>query len=353
MAGAALISCLILAGDTPAVAAPAPASADPLHARLLFAGDLMQHLPQVNAARREGGFDYGESFAAVTPLFREADLAVVNLETTLSPSGPYSGYPCFRSPTALAGALAATGVDVAVLANNHCCDGGRAGIGWTIEALDAAGIRHTGAFADSTDYRLNNVLYLHSGGIRFALVNYTYGTNGIPVPQGRIVHPLDSLHMACDLASIGRDTIDCVIAFIHWGDEYARLPNRSQRELAAFLRRQGVDLIVGSHPHVIQPFEGDESGFTLYSLGNFVSNQRKRYCDGGLLACIDVTLLPGGVKEYVLDLIPVWVQGPSYRILTPAAVDTVRLGATERIRYREFCDDTRELLFGRESFSGR
>ena len=108
--------------------APALPPPKPVCVRLLFGGDVMQHLPQVTAARRETGFDYQEVFAHLHRRFRAADLVIVNLETTLTRTDRYTGYPCFRSPAALADALRDAGVDVAVLANNHCCDGGAAGV---------------------------------------------------------------------------------------------------------------------------------------------------------------------------------------------------------------------------------
>ncbi|MEI3554730.1 MAG: CapA family protein [Alistipes senegalensis] len=124
----------------------------------------------------------------------------MNLETTLTRRGRYTGYPLFRSPVALADALRDAGVDVAVLANNHCCDGGAEGIRTTMAELDRCGILHTGVFADSADYKKNNPLYLNRCGMRLAIVNYTYGTNGMPVPAGTIVNLIDTVRMAADLA---------------------------------------------------------------------------------------------------------------------------------------------------------
>ena len=112
-----------------------------------------------------------------------------------------------------------------------------------------------------------------------------------------------------------------------------------------FLKRHGVDLIIGSHPHVAQPFETEsDGGVTLYSLGNFVSNQRKRYCDGGLVAVIDVTLAPDGGLSYRTDIVPVWVMCPEYAILPPEVGDTLRMSADSRRAYERFMSDTRELL---------
>lgn len=150
------------------------------------------------------------------------------------------------------------------------------------------GLRHTGTFVDSLRHGADHPLRLAANGIRFALFNYTYGTNGLPVPAGTTVNRIDTTVIARDLAAVDRGAVDCVIAFVHWGNEYERRPDSEQRMLAGFLRRHGADLVVGSHPHVVQPFEQDSTGAVFYSLGNFVSNQRRRYCDGGLLAEVEV-----------------------------------------------------------------
>ena len=299
----------------------------PVRVRLLFAGDVMQHFPQVTAARCGDGFDYRGVFAYLRRRFHAADLVVVNLETTLTRTDRYTGYPCFRSPVALADALRDAGVDVAVLANNHCCDNGAEGIRTSVEELDRCGIRHTGAFVDSADYKKNNPLYLTYCGIRLAIVNYTYGTNGMPVPEGTVVNLIDTVRMAADLAAARASGVDFIVACVHWGDEYQRRENAAQRSLAAFLRRHGTDVVVGSHPHVIQPWVADSSHVVLYSLGNLVSGQRRRYTDGGLVATVEAVRHPEGRMTYRLETTPVWVSVPGYRILTPEAADTMTLPA--------------------------
>lgn len=315
--------------------------------RIVFGGDLMQHLPQVSAARTaDGGYDYGRSFGHVAHYFRDADIAVVNLETTLSPDGHYTGYPCFKSPAEVAGAMADMGIDIAVMANNHCCDRSGRGIASTVEALDSCAIRHTGVYVDSADYRRNNVLRFDRRGVRFAMINYTYGTNGIPVPKDRIVNLIDTAVIARDISAADRDSVDCLIAFMHWGNEYERRESAEQRRLAGFLRRSGVDIVIGSHPHVIQPFEVDSAGVVFYSLGNLVSNQQRRYCDGGLVAAIDVIrcdTLPA--LKYEVEATPVWVLCPGYRILPPEVADTLPMPADARRRYERFMADTEELLY--------
>ena len=299
----------------------------PQRINLWFGGDVMQHMPQVEAARSGERFDYQPVFAALAPRMRAADLTVVNLETTLTCRGRYTGYPLFRSPTALADALRDAGVDVAVLANNHCCDGGGEGIRTTIAELDRCGIRHTGVFADSVDYKNNNPLYLNYCGMRLALVNYTYGTNGMPVPAGTVVNLIDTVRMASDVAGARAAGVDFIVACLHWGNEYERRENAGQRTLAAFLRRHGVDVVVGSHPHVVQPWQADSSHVVLYSLGNLVSNQRRRYTDGGLVAAVEAVRHPDGRMSYSLEVTPVWVALPGYRILPPEAADTMVLPA--------------------------
>ena len=323
--------------------------------RIVAAGDLMQHIPQVMAARLKDDttkYDYTPSFRYVASRFRDADLSIVNLETTLSESGPYYGYPCFKSPAEVADAMQDMGIDVAALANNHCCDRGAYGIKSTAEILDKRGISRVGVYRDSVEYKANNVLYLKRSGISFAIVNYTYGTNGINVPKGMVVNHLDSVAMRRDLASINRDSVDCVIAVVHWGNEYERQPNKEQKVMADFMRRLGVDIILGSHPHVVQPFEVDDKGVTLYSLGNFVSNQRTRYRDGGLIATIDVTMVERGEGEdvksrnvkYDLDVTPVWVHLPDYAVIPPEVGDAMQMNYDSRIRYNRFMEDTREHL---------
>ena len=134
----------------------------------------------------------------------------------------YGSVPAADVPrfTALADALRDAGVDVAVLANNHCCDGGSKGIRTTIRELDRHGIEHTGVFLDSSDFRARHPLRFEAGGIRFALLNYTYGTNGLPVPSGLSVNPIDTVRIAADLAAVEHRTAwICVIACMHWGNE--------------------------------------------------------------------------------------------------------------------------------------
>lgn len=314
--------------------------------RIVAAGDLMVHTPQLTAARcSDGGYDFSHSMRFVAPYFRDADLAIINLETTLSQHQPYTGYPCFKSPIAVAEAMRDMGIDVVALANNHCCDGGAKGIKTTTAVLDSLGLMRVGVYTDSVDYKRNNICYIKSNNISFAIVNYTYGTNGLPTPRGMIVNRLDTVAMARDFSAIARDSVDCLIAVVHWGNEYERRPNRRQMELEKFMRRNGVDVILGSHPHVVQKVEVDSvKGVTLWSMGNFVSNQRKRYCDGGIIGIIDIERVGNDPLKYSLNTIPVWVQRPGYDILLPEVGDTLKMSNFDHSSYTLFMNDTQELL---------
>lgn len=323
---------------------------EPQRARLVFAGDLMQHMPQVRAARRQDGtFDYSETFRYVKPIFEEADFAMLNFETTLTPTSRYTGYPMFRSPAQLADAIRDIGIDAVVMANNHICDNGRTGIEYMTARFDSLGIVHTGAFIDSTRYRMNHPLRFEVKGIRFALLNYTYDTNGVPIPKGTIVNLIDTTVIQNDLKRIDRSETDCIIVFFHWGDEYVRKPNDTQRKLAELCHRYGTEIVMGSHPHVIQPFEAGYDtdsivrSVTVYSLGNFVSNQRDRYKNGGLIVTLDVEKKNEQI-EICPYYTPVWVSMPNYRILPPSVADTLPLPSGQRESYRQFIRDTRTLL---------
>lgn len=314
--------------------------------RLLFGGDLMQHMPQVAAAQQsDGSHDYTTSFQYIAPIFRNADIAVLNLETTISTTGKYSGYPLFASPVAIADAMVDMGIDIALLANNHCCDRYGKGIDTTIDELTRRNIAHVGAYKDSIDFRDNNIHHFECKDVRFALLNYTYGTNGMPIPKGHMVNQIDTLIIKRDISSISRDSVDCVIACMHWGVEYQRTANSEQKRLATMLRREGVDIIIGSHPHVIQPYEADSTHVTYYSLGNLVSNQQWRYSDGGLLAEVEVIRCDtiDGLR-FSTTPHPVWVLYPGYKILPRSVGDTIKMSATSRGQYNTFMSDTDKLL---------
>ncbi len=285
---------------------------------LLFVGDIMQHDSNIAAAYNPltGKYDYSACFEYVSPIIRSADLAIGNLELTLA-GKPYKGYPQFSAPNELAYELKRVGFDVLVTANNHSVDRGRKGIEHTIDVLDTLSISHTGTFKDSATRALTYPLLLEKNGFRLSLLNYTYGTNGIPVPRHSIVNQIDTIQIKKDIKKAKGQHSDAIIIFFHWGDEYQSLPNKEQKRLTNLCFREGVKLVIGSHPHVLQPMEwrNEKDQFVVYSLGNFISGQRPRYRDGGAMLWIDlqkviqdsVSLTSIQKADYELE----WVQKSS------------------------------------------
>ena len=256
----------------------------PKQLTLLFAGDIMGHDTQIEAARMMGGgeYDYSSCFRYVEPYIAAADIAIGNLEVTLA-GPPYKGYPQFSSPDALANALKNAGFDILVQANNHAVDRGKAGLERTLTVLDSIGMVRSGVFRDSRERLVRYPLIVEKNGIRLALLNYTYSTNGIRVTPPNIVNSIDTFAIRQDLQKAATADPDFTIALMHWGSEYQLTENSKQQKLARFLFRNGTDAIFGSHPHVVQPIREIDGKLVVYSLGNMVSNQRKRYTDGGIL----------------------------------------------------------------------
>jgi len=258
---------------------------------LLFAGDVMGHASQISAAYDpiSKTYDYAPCFQFVKPYVESADLAIANLEVTLA-GPPYKGYPEFSSPDALAQTLKDIGFDALVTANNHCVDRGKRGLERTIAMLDSFNIPHTGTFVDTVSRLNDSPMIIEKNGIKLALLNYTYGTNGIAIPAGSIVNLLDTAIMKRDIVRAKELKPDAIIVFTHWGAEYQSLPSKNQKDLTQFCFDLGVQLVIGAHPHVIQPMEWrkESNQFVAYSLGNFVSGQRKRYTDGGGMAYIEL-----------------------------------------------------------------
>lgn len=271
-------------GTRPTCTVCVPAPKDSVE--IVIVGDVMAHLPQVESARvGEEAYDFTPHFEGVRPLFGAADYVVANLETTLSPRPPYSGYPSFSTPEQLARDLAAVGVDAVTLANNHITDKGAEGVLHTLAALDNAGVDYVGVGVPAVRAGRAGGFIARVGSFRVAFVAATDLLNR--PAKGVDVAMLDTLTQGQKVDSV-RDRADLVVALVHWGEEYHRLPSQRQKTLAKWMRSRGVDVVVGSHPHVIQPFEverneeGRTVGAVFYSLGNFISNQNDVGTDRGV-----------------------------------------------------------------------
>lgn len=274
-------------------------------ATLLFAGDAMMHQAQIDAAYRSPGtYDYSACFDKVRPLIGNADYAVVNLETPLGKSG-FTGYPCFNAPVSYACALRDAGFDLFLTANNHTLDCRDKGLKHTIAALDSLGVHHVGTYVDAGERERSIPFIKEIKGFKIGFLNYTYGTNGISVKGDVVVDYIDRERMAADVRATRENGAELIVVAMHWGDEYVLLPVGSQRKLADYLVSLGVDMIIGGHPHVVQPFEMRQNPLTgrnvlvTYSLGNFISNMKTRDTRGGAL--VEVTLSRDSVGAAIVS----------------------------------------------------
>lgn len=256
---------------------------------LIFAGDVMQHLTQINGVKTaDGSYDYTATHEHVKNEILSADMGLANLEVPLA-GKPYSGYPLFSAPDEIALALKDIGFSVLVTANNHSCDKGMKGVERTITMLDSFNIHHTGMFRNQEERDSRYPLNIEVKGIKMSVLDYSYGTNGLPVYKPYIINLIDTVQIIKDIEKAKQSNPDIIIACMHWGVEYQMLPNKEQKQLTEMLFNHGVNLIIGAHPHVIQPMEKrcDSTGrcdkLVAYSLGNFVSNQPFENSDGGAL----------------------------------------------------------------------
>lgn len=289
-------------------------------------GDIMCHNSQYNDAYRNGTYDFSYVFEDIKPYIESADISIGNLETTFAGKEKgYNSYPNFNTPEALAEDLKELGIDVLSTANNHSLDTGYRGIESTIDYLDMAEVSHTGTYKSIEDQ--NQILYKDVNGLKIAFLAYTYGTNGISVPKGReyCINLIDKdlIKAQLDFAKEGKPDVICVN--MHWGTEYENIPNSEQLDLENFLFENGVDIILGSHPHVLQPMESkvftmpdgtEKNVFVIYSLGNFMSGQDKQNTRNSIILNMDI-VKEGNTKKLRFDNIsytPIYTYtSPKYK----------------------------------------
>ena len=285
--------------------------------KLLFVGDLMQHQAQIDAAHRpNGSYDYTHCFSLVKEHIANADIAIGNFEVTLG-GKPYRGYPQFSAPDEYLYALRDVGFDILATANNHSLDRHKRGLERTLQLIDSVGLTAIGTYRDAEDRAKRYPLIIEKNGLRIALLCATYGTNGIATTPPNIVNCLNREELEADIHAAHAMHPDAIIAIVHWGNEYQRYPNIEQQNLAQWLISQGVDHIIGSHPHVVQPIkmiphnEYPTQHAIVYSLGNYVSNMSIAHGDVGL--CVELTLEKIGptTRLKALDYDFVWTERAS------------------------------------------
>ncbi|KGA97164.1 capsular polysaccharide biosynthesis protein CapA [Alkalihalobacillus alcalophilus ATCC 27647 = CGMCC 1.3604] len=256
-------------------------------------GDILLHERAYERAEVEDGYDFNPMLENVASMLAKPDFLMANQESI--PGGIEIGlstYPAFNSPQEIVRELQFYGVDMLIGANNHTLDRGVRAIELAIDYYDEIGIDYVGKYRDTEDRETDRIVDVE--GIEIGVLAYTYGTNGIPVPDGHedVVALIDEERIEQDVNAL-RKKVDILIVHMHWGDEYALEPNDEQRRLANELSEMGVDLIFGHHPHVLQPIdkieqEDGHETIVFYSLGNFYSGQEFDYTDIGGLASVEV-----------------------------------------------------------------
>nr|WP_232824223.1 CapA family protein [Paraliobacillus zengyii] len=250
--------------------------------QLAAIGDMLIHERVYNDAQTESGYNFMPMLQKVVPYLSEPTITMANQETMIGGEGiGLSTYPQFNSPYQVGDGLKEAGVDIVSLANNHTLDRGEEAIQNALNYWDEIDMNYTGAYKNEADSQ--EIRILEEEDIAISFLSYTYGTNGLPVPEGKdyLVNLIDQEAMSSDVKD-AEEVSDVIVMNLHFGTEYERMPNDEQKELVQYVADLGVDIIIGHHPHVLQPMEWVEgkSGnktFVAYSLGNFLSGQDEFY----------------------------------------------------------------------------
>lgn len=311
----------------------------PVEVNLVAVGDIMVHGPQLRAQYnlQKGEYDFSNNFRHIRPYIQEADLAIANLETTFGgKERGYSSFPMFNTPDTLADALKEVGFHIISTVNNHTIDTGSKGVFRTIEVLEERGLEVVGTRKEE---HLRNYIIKDIKDIKIGLTAYTYETpkygeyktlNGLKMPREveGLVNSFsyealeeDLMKMEIIVNEMRKEGAELIVFYLHWGEEYQRQPNQYQKHIAEKLNSYGVDIIFGSHPHVIQPIEFIETEenpkktLVVYSMGNILSNQRyeileNRYTEDGIIVKVKIRK-DFEKKETTIDevtYIPTWVH---------------------------------------------
>ena len=258
----------------------------PINFTLTAIGDTLCHNTQYwdayNSETDE--YDFSYVYEDIKNYTLSSDITIGSLETTFAGKEKgYSNYPTFNTPDSLATALKDIGVDVVSLAGNHALDYGYTGLCRTIDVFNNIGLSHLGTYKTAEDQE--KILIKDVKGVKIAFINYTYGTNGIPLPSGKefCVNLIDKDFIKKQINQAKEQNVDMIVACMHWGTEYRTTANSEQKYLANFLFENGVDVILGNHPHVLEPMEKKtitlqdgttKDVFVVYALGNFTADQR-------------------------------------------------------------------------------
>lgn len=280
-------------------------------------GDIMVHDYQYNESfdQATGTYDFMHNFQDMKQYFEGRDIVLGNLELTFGgPDRPYSSFPCFNTPDSFLDAVKDAGFNLLTTANNHSMDTGKAGVIRTLDKLDEYGIQHFGT--NRSQQEQDTILYKDVNGLRFAFLSYTYGTNGIPMPEPYLVNLIDNDRMVRQISE-ARENADVVVVMPHMGNEYESTPRQVFVDWADLMFASGADIVLASHPHVLQRMEyrkldhgdGEHDGFIIYSLGNFISSQTTPPRNASIVLHLTVEKVgnePPNVRE--VSFVPIWTQ---------------------------------------------
>jgi poly-gamma-glutamate synthesis protein (capsule biosynthesis protein) len=314
---------------------------------VIATGDVLIHPALTEQAAEDakktamGEFDYRPLLAGVKPLISAADLAICHLETPLADEGgPYSGYPSFSAPPEIADALKDTGYDTCSTSSNHTLDQGEAGIKRTLDKLDSVGIKHTGSARSAKEAATPLILDVH--GVKVAQVSFAFGFNGIEVPKGKpwLANQIDVAAVIAAARAAKKAGAEIVIASLHWGLEYQHEVTAAQsQEAQKLLADDSIDLIIGHHAHVVQPFEKVNGKWVAYGLGNEIARHSdpRGSTEEGTAARFRFIRTGQGWKVDKAEYVPTLIQlEPQLRLLdltsaapTPRGADA--LSATDRV----------------------
>ena len=306
------------------------------HATIRAAGDLMVHIKQLRIAKqKDGSYDFYPQYALVNEALGNADYTIANLETTIGKYGKmaYSGYPLFNTPETLLDAVRDAGVDFLTLANNHMLDRYFEGMQATVDWVEKYGFDHGGA--NRTPEERDKPVIVEVNGIRIGMLCYTQMTNGMEAHCSSAVkeYGVNYLRRArfdADIEKLKAENVDVIIAIPHWGQEYRRRPEQKTVDTARYMIAAGVDVVLGSHPHMVQPvrYETVETdngktrrGLVAYSLGNFISNMLVQYTDSGIILQFTVQeKQEGGFEITSPAVVPIycWKTDDQIRALSSA-----------------------------------
>ncbi len=295
-------------------------TAEPITFTLTSLGDTLCHNTQYWDAynSKTDEYDFSYVYEDIKNYTLSSDITIGSLETTFAGKEKgYSNYPTFNTPDSLATALKDIGVDVVSLAGNHALDYGYIGLCRTIDVFDNIGLSHLGTYKTAEDQE--KILIKDVKGVKIAFINYTYGTNGIPLPSGKdfCVNLIDKDFIKKQINQAKEQNVDMIVACMHWGTEYRTTANSEQKDLANFLFENGVDVILGNHPHVLEPMEKKtitlqdgttKDVFVVYALGNFTADQRDEITRDSAILNLTITKNSNGkISIDKVNYVPIYM----------------------------------------------